>query len=49
MINKGYLIASRHSDRGLIGDYYALSEKRAQFHYVALTTVEAYALTTEFM
>lgn len=49
MTNKGYLIASRRFARGLIGDYYALSEKRAQFHYLALTTVEAYALTTEFL
>jgi hypothetical protein len=34
---------------GYIGDYYILSEKRAQFHYVALSTVETYALTSDFL
>ncbi len=41
----GYIIAQRRVNYGYIGDYYVLASKRSQFHYVALTQVEAYALT----
>lgn len=45
----GYIIAQRRVNYGYIGDYYVLASKRSQFFYVALSQVEAYALTKEFM
>lgn len=49
MYHQGYLIAQRRASYGFIGDYYVLSSKRSQFHYVALSQVEAYALTKHFL
>lgn len=49
MRNEGRLIASRRINYGYIGDYYVLSSKRSQFYYVALSQVEAFALTKQFM
>lgn len=49
MYNQGYLIAQRRAAFGYIGDYYVLSSKRSQFHYVALSQVETYALTKHFL
>jgi hypothetical protein len=49
MYQQGYLIAQRRSSFCYIGDYYVLSSKRSQFHYVALSQVEAYALTKQFL
>jgi len=34
---------------GYIGDYYVLSSKRSQFFYVALSQVETFALTKQFL
>ena len=45
----GYMIAQRRVNYGYIGDYYTLASKRSQFYYVALSQVEAYALTKQFM
>jgi len=45
----GFLIAQRRLSSGYIGEYYCLSSKRSQFHYVALSTVEAFALTKDFL
>lgn len=41
----GYMIAQKRQSYGYIGDYYVLSSKLAQFYYVALSQVEAFALT----
>ena len=49
MRNEGRFIASRRVNYGYIGDYYVLSSKRSQFYYVALSQVEAFALTKQFM
>lgn len=46
---EGRLIAARRMNYGYIGDYYVLSAKRAQFYYVALSTVETFAITKHFM
>jgi hypothetical protein len=46
---RGILIACRKHNYGYIGDYYVLASKRAQFSYVALSRVTAYALTKQFM
>jgi len=51
MYKNGYLIAQKRSAFGYIGDYYVLSSKRSQFHYVAIGpgVVESYALTKDFL
>jgi hypothetical protein len=49
MTKRGLVIALRKVNYGYIGDYYVLSSKRAQFYYVALSQVTAYALTKQFM
>ena len=50
LLEKGILIAQRRINFGYIGDYYVLASKRSQFYYVAIkNTVEAYALTKQFM
>lgn len=45
MKQEGRFIAIRRINYGYIGDYYVLSSKRSQFFYVALSVVEAFALT----
>jgi len=49
MRHEGRFIAQRRINYGYIGDYYVLSSKRSQFFYVALSQVEAFALTKQFM
>lgn len=49
MQKEGRCIALRRINFGYIGDYYLLSSKRSQFHYVALSTLECFALTKQFM
>lgn len=49
MIKSGIYIASRRINFGYIGDYYVFSSKRSQYSYVALTDVESFALTKQFM
>jgi hypothetical protein len=49
MVKRGLIIAQKRKNYGYIGDYYVLSSKRAQFYYVALTRVSAYALTKKFL
>jgi hypothetical protein len=49
MRNEGRFIAARRINYGYIGDYYVLSSKRSQFYYVALSQVEAFSLTKQFM
>lgn len=48
-MRRGIVIATRKFKTGYIGDYYVLASKRAQFYYVALSRVSAYALTKQFM
>jgi hypothetical protein len=45
----GYVIAQKKSTKSYIGDYYCLSNKRSQFFYVALSHVETFSLTKEFL
>src|SRR6056300_1507735 len=45
----GITIAMRSVNYGYIGDYYVLASKRSQFYYVALTPVESFALTKQFI
>ena len=49
MIKQGHYIAQRRKKWEYFGDYYVLASKRSQFHYVALTNVETFALTKKFM
>ena len=49
MRKAGQVIAKKFKDYGYFGDYYVLSSKRSQFHYVALSHVEAYALPKRFV
>ena len=49
MTKRGLVIALRKVNYGYIGDYYVLASKRAQFYYVALSQITAYALTKQFM
>jgi len=49
MIKNGHVIAIKKQGVAIIGDYYVLSSKRSQFHYVALTTVSTFALPQRFL
>mmetsp|Transcript_41286 Transcript_41286/g.56092 ORF Transcript_41286/g.56092 Transcript_41286/m.56092 type:complete len:202 (+) Transcript_41286:687-1292(+) len=49
LTKQGILLASRRVNFGYIGDYYVFSSKRSQYSYVALSPVEAFALTKQFM
>ena len=49
MSAKGHLIGQRRFAPSYIGDFYCLSQKRSQFNYVALTQVNAFSLTKEFL
>jgi len=49
MQDRNILVAQRRRNFGYIGDYYVLSSKKAAFFYVALSQVDAYALTKQFM
>jgi hypothetical protein len=49
MRTNGHMIAKRFDNFGYIGDYYVLSSKRSQFHYVALSRVETFALPKSFI
>jgi len=46
---RGILVATQKSGYGYIGDYYVLASKRSQFYYMAMSRVQAYALTKKFM
>lgn len=46
---EGKFIAMRRINFGYIGDYYVLASKRSQFHYVALSTLDCFAITKQFM
>ena len=43
------MIAQRRVNYGYIGDYYVFASKRSQFSYIALSTVQAFALPKKFM
>lgn len=49
MMRHGYLLAQRHNTCSYVGDYYCFAGQRSEFHYVALSVVETYALSKEFM
>jgi hypothetical protein len=49
MTKKGIFCAEKTSGFGYIGDYYVLAHKKSEFHYVALTPVQTYALTKIFL
>jgi hypothetical protein len=49
MLKKGVLTAKKNINYGYIGDYYVLASKRSQFYYYAVTQVESFALTKQFM
>jgi hypothetical protein len=49
MMRQGFLLGQRKTNCGYIGDYYCFASQRSEFHYVALSTVETYALSKEFM
>ena len=43
------LPAKRYKGFGYIGDYYVFASKKSQFTYMALSEVDTYALTKQFM
>ena len=43
------MIATKSKNLATLGDYYVLGSKRSQFHYVALTTVNTFALPQRFL
>ena len=45
MQDRNILVAMRKRNFGQVGDYYILASKKAAFYYVALTEVDAYAIT----
>ena len=51
MTDSGVLVARRGVNCALLGDYYALGSKKAQFHYVNLgpKALEAFAITKVFL
>jgi hypothetical protein len=49
MTGHGILVALRKKKFRYIGDYYVLANKKAAFYYAALTRLETFALTKEFM
>jgi hypothetical protein len=49
MFQEGKLIAQRRSSYGYIGDYYVLSSKRSMFSYVALSQLDTFAITKQFL
>lgn len=44
MRKHGHVVAKKFNGNGYLGDYYVLGSKRSQFHYVALSNVETFAL-----
>jgi hypothetical protein len=49
MRKMGILIAQRRKNFGYCGDYYVLASKKSMFSYVALSHVQAFAVTKSFM
>jgi len=49
MLLRGVVTAKKNINYGYIGDYYVLASKRSQFYYYAITQVESFALTKQFM
>lgn len=43
------VIAKQYKGFGYIGDYYVFASKRSEFSYMAITPVDTYAITKEFM
>ena len=46
---KGQVIAIRKSGFSYFGDYYLLASKKCQYHYLALTPCDTFALTKQFL
>ena len=42
-------LAKHYKGYGYIGDYYVFASKRSEFEYMAITTVESYAIPKHFM
>ena len=49
MKTKGQYLAQIHKKDQFFGDYYVLSKKRSQFHYVALGFVHMFSLSKDFL
>ena len=49
MLKAGHNIATKYHSPNYIGDYFVLASKRSQFHFVALTRVETFALSKSFL
>lgn len=49
MTKQGHEIAVRRKACEFFGDYYVLASKPSQFHYVALSNVEAFAISKKFI
>jgi hypothetical protein len=49
MQKAGRKLAKTTVGHGYFGDYYILSSRRSQFHYVALTSCETFALPKRFL
>ena len=47
--DKKIVIAKNYKGYGYIGDYYVFASKRSEFEYMAITTVESYAIPKQFM
>lgn len=49
MRKHGHVVAKKFQGNGYVGDYYVLGSKRSQFHYVALSNLETFALQKSFL